>query len=802
MYSGKKKILKAVFLILLMIFSSVWITGVYAAEKKDSAEKPVATGDTFTLGIEFTGRKPDMKIAKASDREVMVAFKMKAESDDFRMGSGKQNFEGIRFERLPGGAQAIFLKTRDIIGGYEASWAKDGKNLEITVKTVKEEPKKQAEKLPAPAEETKKSEDVEFINNLKGMTCLDDGTLSSAFRAVSDENWESALEIIDEYLADVKNEGKCADAATFLKAYVFYRSKGENDPATSRRMFQEAMLKFPDSPYVPYSALYLGELELSQTGYAPAAGYFNYILTEFPDFRAKPQAIFGSAISNINLDNLISAYKGLNELYTSYPDSVYTEHAALQQGKIFFKRGDYAEALKRFEVYLAKNKDKIYESPELLYYLGSSAYQSGDYKKAIDYLSRAYNLFPDIKEPDILFSRIAESFLEEGQLQKAKKIYELVRAKYEGTDGFAVSSVRLAGLTENPEERDGIYQEVVDGFPENPLAKLSMLKLASARYDSGDYEKSIDLLERLLSDKPGVVKKEGDALLFKSIEKFFLSKTGEGKYFDAVKTYEAKKKLIDNYINPKIEYLVGKSYLRMGLYEPAYEHLSAADKGFGKNKLPGFNYDFAVALDETGRTAEAKQMLLEASSTDFQSSVDSLKRLAQIQIGEGKLDEALNTYRDAFSRSETPEEKAGILLEQSDIFEKNKDNAGVISILSKADELLGVKKQASDRDTLLKILKKLGETKAKEGDLIGASADFERALSMKKEGEDTDELSFLLADTYERMKKTSEASEIFTKISEGENEFWSKLAKERLEQLAFFEKIRSSEKKLAAQSNG
>lgn len=62
-------------------------------------------------------------------------------------------------------------------------------------------------------------------------------------------------------------------------------------------MFQEAMVDFPDSAYLPYSALYLGELELSLSGYAPAAGYFNYILTNYPDFKSKPQAIYGRAVS-------------------------------------------------------------------------------------------------------------------------------------------------------------------------------------------------------------------------------------------------------------------------------------------------------------------------------------------------------------------------------------------------------------------------------------------------------------------------------------------------------------------------
>jgi len=786
-------------ILLIMIISAGFTPG-NAAEKKAEPAKVAPAGDSLDIEIEFVGKKPEVRVAKVDAAELMIAFKMKAEGDDFKIGAGKQKFAGLRYERLPGGAGAIFLKAHDNIESCESKWDQDGKNLLVSVITKKVVASKQTEKAADVQKSAAKPEDVEFIANLKGMPCLADGGLSSAFSAVSSENWGSAVEILDEFLTDAKKTGKCADAASFLKAYVFYRAKGADDPATSRRMFQEMMLEYPDSSYIPYSALYLGELELSLSGDAPASGYFNYILTEFPDFRAKPQAIYGYAISNINLDNLVNSYKALSELSSRYPDSAYTEHAAFQQGRIFFKRGDYEDALKRFEVFLAKNKDETYSSPELLYYLGSSAYHTGNYKKAIEYLSLAYNLFPDIEEPDIIFSRIADSYVEEGQLEKAKKIYGLVRSKYSGTDGFAVSSVRLAGLVDNQEEKEGIYQEVIDGFPDNPLSKLSMLKLAKSKFDVGDFENSMELLYKLVSEKPGSTKKEADALLQLATEKYFSSKVSEGKAFEAVKTFEAKKKKIEPYMNPKIQYLVGKSYLNLGLYEPAYEHLSAAAPAYAnKAKPPGFDYDLALALDETGRAAEAKHMLVSASSSDSLSSVDALKRLARIQVAEGKQEDALNTYREAFSRSEKPDEKADLLFEQSSIFESRKDTDGLISILSKAEGLLRAGNNAPDKDKLLKILKKLGEAEARKENYLAASGAFERALSLKKPGDAFEEISFQLADSYERLKKTKEASDIFKNISEGENDFWAKLAKERLEQLVFFDKLKSPEKKLVSQ---
>lgn len=808
MGSGKRTAFKAclsIFLVMLLSAAPI----VLSAEKKPSAQAkavqevvsvPPAASPNPSIDIEFTGKKPDIRIARVDENEIMIAFKMKAEGDDFKIGAGKQKFDGLRYEKLPDGAGAVFIKTREKIESTDSSWDKDGRVLTVSFKPRKHDEPKKIEAVTAdPQKQEKNQEHAEFMKSIKGMPCLSDSGLSAALRSIENEEWEGSIELLDEFLTDTKGNGRCSDAASFLKAYSFFMSKGKDDSSTARALLQEMMVGFPDSPYVPYAALFLGQLELQLTGYGPAAGYFNYILTDYPDFRAKPQVLYGYAISNINLDNLVSAYKNLSELANKYPESVYNETSSLQQGKIFFKRGDYADALKRFEVYYAKHKDDSYESPDLLYYLGSSAYHSGNYKKAIEYLSMAYNLFPEIQEPDILFSRIADSYVEEGQLAKARKIYELVRSKYAGTDGFAISSVRLAGIVDDQTEKEEIYQEVIDGFPENPLSKLSLLKLAKAKYDSGDYEGCIDRLRTLVDEKPGAAKKEADALLLLATEKFFSTKYSEGKAFDAIRYYELEKKGLEPYMTPKIHYIIGKSYLDLKLYGPAYEHLSSAAPSYaGKAKPPGFDYALATALDETGRSEEAKGMLVSASSAESSSSVDALMRLARIQKAEGKNDEALATYRDAFSRSQKNDERASILLDQSAIFEENKDTEGVVSLMAKAEELIGKDSGGKNRDVLLTILQKRGESEAKIGNYSAASSALERALALKNEGEVFEEISFQLAELYEKQKKVKEASEILKKLSEGDNDFWAKLAKERLEQLTFFDRLKGSDKKLAS----
>lgn len=76
------------------------VPGKTNASKKRATAKVSETGETYALEIEFTGKKPDTRIAKVDSREMMVAFRMKSETDDFTLGDGKQKFKSIRYERL------------------------------------------------------------------------------------------------------------------------------------------------------------------------------------------------------------------------------------------------------------------------------------------------------------------------------------------------------------------------------------------------------------------------------------------------------------------------------------------------------------------------------------------------------------------------------------------------------------------------------------------------------------------------------------------------------------------------------
>jgi TolA-binding protein len=359
-----------VMVIAVVLFLPSSDTYIYGAEKKEIPAKKQPETDSYIMEMEFIGNRPDTRIARTDDSEIMIAFKMKAQGDFFRFGQGRQKFAEIRYEKLPGGAEAVFLKTRDIIDTYETKWLEEGKTLQISVTTRKKKALEQSLEKPQLLTEKKnvnqQSTDAEFVRSIKELPCFSGGELNSAYAAVSNENWESASEIIDEYIADNGPDGKCSDGAAFLKAYIFYRTRGKEDSAEARRLFQEAMTEFPDSKYLPYSALFLGEIELSLTGYASAAGYFGYILNEFPDFLAKPEAIYGFALANVQLDNLVVAYKSLMDLASNYPESQYNNNAAYQQGIIYFKRGDYQDALRRFEAHIGKNKETEYDCPVVL----------------------------------------------------------------------------------------------------------------------------------------------------------------------------------------------------------------------------------------------------------------------------------------------------------------------------------------------------------------------------------------------------------------------------------------------------
>jgi tetratricopeptide (TPR) repeat protein len=118
---------------------------------------------------------------------------------------------------------------------------------------------------------------------------------------------------------------------------------------------------------------------------------------------------------------------------------------------------------------------------------------------------------PDIRDNDIILTRVGDSYQFEGAFKAAKVIYNQVVKLFPDTDGGLVARIRLAESPSKDKDHpwdifqvapttDALktYNEILTKYPTRPVAELAQLKLGVFYYKKGDYPKALAILEQLL----------------------------------------------------------------------------------------------------------------------------------------------------------------------------------------------------------------------------------------------------------------------------------------------------------------
>ncbi|HEX4917808.1 MAG TPA: tol-pal system protein YbgF [Limnobacter sp.] len=126
----------------------------------------------------------------------------------------------------------------------------------------------------------------------------------------------------------------------------------------------------------------------------------------------------------------------------SVPPEQYKDY---QAGLDHFKAGNYADAAKQFQEFLAKHPDSKLK-PQVRYFLGSAQFAQGEYKLALVTQRDLAKDHPDSpRAPDALLS-MASSQLELKAIPNAKKTLSELIAKYPESEAAKSAKVRLDAL--------------------------------------------------------------------------------------------------------------------------------------------------------------------------------------------------------------------------------------------------------------------------------------------------------------------------------------------------------------------
>ncbi len=604
-----------------------------------------------------------------------------------------------------------------------------------------------------------------------------------------------AFKVLDQYLST--EAFACLEAAFYLRALAFYGQVKKDDFAQlmkAEKYFQDALVSYPASPYVPYGYSAIGMIQKELSNVSAAEGYFNIVKQGYLAYSGLPEVMYHLADIYAQKEYLDKALRYYKQVFEDTVENNYIADAGIGYGKALYQKKQYLGTLSVLNYVVESEPKKVYESHELLLHIGNSNYEIGQSRAARQALTRVMNLFPKIENPDVILSKVGDTYGMENNEEKAIKIYELVREKYPDTQGFIASSIGIARYLKTDEEKIEIYKMVKNKFPENVYARIAMMRLAEIYQANGQYNDCINQIMELLQTQPRGLRYEAVKLMQKAYEALFKKQLKSDEYTKVLNRYELDHTRIDRMGSRQLSFTVGLSYLEAKLYEQAFNHLLTAYKQYRrKERSAKLLFGLGMAMDESGRDDDALK-LFNSFSKRFpkdKNRVEALLRSGAIYLAKKKYKSASGKFNQAYRISRKHLDKGRILMLHAAVYEQKGDMDKAADLSEKAVKELALA-SGKNYDILTEAYKELGTKYTKLKLYVKAADAYVKALSFSDDDGEKANLGFLLGDAYQKGNILPKAKKAYQQVAQTYDSVWARLAQQRLNTLELAESVQNS----------
>jgi TolA-binding protein len=329
--------------------------------------------------------------------------------------------------------------------------------------------------------------------------------------------YAEAVNGFEQFLLNYPKHSLTGEATYRLADAFFYLHEREMAQYYMQAMenYQKAIDLYPESDQVPWALLQMGRVAMLSGEPFKAQGYFQIVIEDYPKSEYVPLAMVNQGRAYVADGKWARALDEFRNVAEKYPDSRFRKDADWGQAQALFGMARYERAS-----YLLQDMDRRFPKlrltePELLYYIGEAEFQLKRYAEARRYFLWALNIMPNIRDNDIILTRVGDSYQFEGAHKAAKVIYNQVVKLFPDTDGGLVARIRLAESPAKDKDHpwdifqvaattDALktYNEILRKYPTRPVAELAQLKLGVFYYKKKDFPKALAVLEQLLQKNP------------------------------------------------------------------------------------------------------------------------------------------------------------------------------------------------------------------------------------------------------------------------------------------------------------
>jgi tetratricopeptide (TPR) repeat protein len=649
--------------------------------------------------------------------------------------------------------------------------------------------------VPPQRETSRFKGDISDLVRIVEDTGCESQQVGNAVMLLQKRQYADAFKILDQYLA--QESFACLEEAYYLKAFAFYRQVKKEDFAQlmkAETYFQEALVSYPASVYVPFGYSGIGMIQKNLANVSAAEGYFNIVKQGFLAYSGMPEVLYHLAEIYVQKGYLDKALRYYQQVFEDTVYNNYIGDAGIGYGKALFQKKQYLNTLSVLNYVVSSEPKKIYESSELLLHIGNANFEVGQSRAAREALTRVMNLFPKIENPDVILSKVGDTYGMENNQERAIKVYELVREKYPDTQGFIASSIGIARYLKTDEEKIEIYKMVKNKFPENTYARIAMMRLAEIYQANGQYNECINQILELLSTQPRGLRYEAVKLMQKAYEALFQKQLKSGEFTGVLNRYELDHQRIDRMGSRQLSFTVGLAYLEAKLYEEAFNHLLTAYKLYKRSeRSPALLFGLGLAMDESGRDDDAVRMFdaLAARFEKDKNRVEALLRAGTIYLDKKNYKQASSKFDEAVRVSRKPLDRGRILMQHAAVFESKNDMQTASRLHEKAVKELALA-SGENYTVLTQAYKALGGNYMKLKLFVDAADAYEKALSFSDDDGEKANLGFLLGDAYQKGNILPKAKAAYEQVVLSYDSVWARLARKRLDILELADTVQNS----------
>lgn len=421
---------------------------------------------------------------------------------------------------------------------------------------------------------------------------------------------------------------------------------------------------------------------------AAAAAYAEFLGTD-PDHVDAPLAWYQQGLCFQRLGREGDAVDVWSRITKSYPGSDWAGRAWQRSGDVYFQTGHFDEARTCYHSLLADFPGDEAQAAALLR-LGRCDFNEGDAQAALDRFRELRSRYPESNEsadvePDLtqaLYAlgtggqpacleelarehpdsplapearfELARQALEAGQQERAGQLFgDLVGRypDYSAADRAAFLAVEAGAADDPAPETLAAWQRFLEHFPASDLAPTARFRIASLRFEGGEYHRAARDFEQVLTLEAG------DEIHAAALYNLALARRINGELAEAERALRRYRDADYDLYGREAEVAraLGEICEEQGRYmDAADEYAAVLELAAQEDTAVEMSYRAGLCLSEAGHPKEALASFERSVACVDKSNpyrLSALARIAALREQSGELKQALAAYRDLIAHA-------------------------------------------------------------------------------------------------------------------------------------------------------